>query len=80
MEGSHGQSVSGIKDPRTLLFLPPGALPPEGYTLQEEKTPIKNNDHPEEDQSPILDNEMHTEYQSLLGMLQWIISLCRIDI
>jgi hypothetical protein len=48
--------------------------------LREEKTPIKCNDHPEEDDSPILDNEMHTEYQSVIGMLQWIVSVCRVDI
>jgi hypothetical protein len=48
--------------------------------LREEKTPIKCNDHPEEDESEVLDNEMHTEYQSIIGMLQWIVSLCRLDI
>jgi hypothetical protein len=48
--------------------------------LREEKTPIKTNDHPEEDDSPVLDNNMHREYQSIMGMLQWVVSLCRIDI
>jgi hypothetical protein len=49
-------------------------------TLREEKTPMKTEDHPEEDSSEILDNDMHREYQSLLGMLQWTVSLCRVDI
>jgi hypothetical protein len=48
--------------------------------LREEKTPIKTNYHPEEDDSPVLDNDMHREYQSIMGMLQWVVSLCRIDI
>jgi hypothetical protein len=37
-------------------------------------------DHPEEDTSNILGNDMHTEYQSIIGMLQWVVSLCRIDV
>jgi hypothetical protein len=41
---------------------------------------MKAGDHPEEDLSPLLDNELHREYQSLIGMLQWAVSLCRIDI
>jgi hypothetical protein len=41
---------------------------------------VKTGDHPEEDKSHILDNELHTEYQSIMGMLQWVVSLCRIDI
>ncbi len=51
-----------------------------GITIREEKTPIKAGDHPEEDDSPILNNELHTEYQSIMGMLQWVVSLCRIDV
>jgi hypothetical protein len=51
-----------------------------GIVLREEKTPIKTGDHPEEDTSPTLNNELHTEYQSIMGMLQWMVSLCRIDI
>jgi hypothetical protein len=51
-----------------------------GITLREEKTPIKTNNYPEEDTSNILGNEMHREYLSIMGMLQWVVSLCRIDI
>jgi hypothetical protein len=41
---------------------------------------MTNKDHPEEDTSPLLDSIMYTEYQSLIGMLQWLVTLCRIDI
>jgi hypothetical protein len=41
---------------------------------------MKTNDHPEEDSSDILDNDMHRECQSLMGKLQWVVSLCRVDI
>ncbi len=51
-----------------------------GITIREEKTPMKTGDHPEEDETPVLGNELHREYQSLMGMLQWLVSLCRIDI
>lgn len=51
-----------------------------GITLREEKTLVRTDDHPEQDESPPLDNEMHREYQSLMGMLQWAVFLCRIDI
>jgi hypothetical protein len=41
---------------------------------------MKTNNHSEEDSSKILDNDMHREYQPLMGMLQRTVSLCRIDI
>jgi hypothetical protein len=44
-------------------------------TLREEKTPMTNKAHPEEDTSPLLDSIMYTEYQSLIGMLQWLVTL-----
>ncbi len=36
---------------------------------------MKTSDHPETDATPLLDNIMHTEYQSLIGMLQWAVTL-----
>ncbi len=48
--------------------------------IQEENPPIKTDDHPEEDDSPLLDNMLHKEYQSLIGMLQWAVTLCHVDI
>jgi hypothetical protein len=48
--------------------------------IREEKLPMKPGDHPEEDDSPILNNDQHRLYQSMIGMLQWIVSIGRIDI
>jgi len=31
--------------------------------LREEKTPCTTNDHPEEDESPIVNNKLHRQYQ-----------------
>ncbi len=49
-------------------------------SIREEKTPMKTDDHPEEDDTPLLNNVRHREYQSLIGMLQWVVTLCRVDI
>jgi hypothetical protein len=46
-----------------------------GIKIREEKLPMKPGDHPEEDESSILDNEQHRLYQSVLGMLQWTVSI-----
>ncbi len=48
--------------------------------IREENLPMKPGDHPEEDESGILDNEKHRLYQSMIGMLQWTVSIGRIDI
>ena len=42
--------------------------------------PLEQNDHPELDDSEFLDEEEIQQYQSLIGMLQWTISLGRYDI
>ena len=42
--------------------------------------PLDKNDHPELDISPLLDDDGINKYQSLLGALQWAISLGRFDI
>lgn len=49
-------------------------------SLREEKTPVATGDHPEEDETPLLDNKYHRQYQSLIGMAQWLVTLGRIDI
>jgi hypothetical protein len=49
-------------------------------SLREEKTPVATGDHPEEDESTLLDNKLHRQYQSLIGMAQWLVTLGRIDI
>jgi hypothetical protein len=52
-----------------------GKKPKAAYT-----SPLSGNDHPEVDMSPLLDEEGITQYQSLLGVLQWMITLGRFDI
>jgi hypothetical protein len=51
-----------------------------GIKVRDEKLPMKPGDHPEEDNSPLLENGKHRLYQSMLGMLQWAVSIGRIDI
>jgi len=43
-------------------------------------SPLEKNDHPEMDTSPLLDMDDISKYQSLIGVLQWAISLGRFDI
>ena len=43
-------------------------------------SPLASNDHPELDTSGLLDEDGITQYQSLLGVLQWTITLGRFDI
>jgi hypothetical protein len=42
--------------------------------------PVENNDHPEIDATDLLDKDGITQYQSLIGELQWAVSLGRFDI
>lgn len=43
-------------------------------------SPLEKNDHPETDESALLDEEGIQQYQSLIGSLQWAVSLGRIDV
>ena len=43
-------------------------------------SPLEKVDHPELDDSALLDEEGISKYQSLIGSLQWAISLGRFDI
>jgi len=43
-------------------------------------SPIEKNDHPELDTSELLDLDNITKYQSLIGALQWAVSIGRFDI
>ena len=43
-------------------------------------SPLERNDHPELDDGPLLDEEGIRRYQSLIGTLQWTITLGRFDI
>ena len=44
------------------------------------QSPLEKNDHPELDDTELLDAEGISKYQSLIGTLQWTISLGRFDI
>ena len=43
-------------------------------------SPLEKNDHPEIDESEILGPEDQKKYQSMIGALQWVISLGRFNI
>ena len=47
---------------------------------QKVQSPLEKNDHPELDDTPLLDGDGMAKYQSLIGTLQWTISLGRFDI
>jgi hypothetical protein len=49
--------------------------PPRAYN-----SPLERNDHPELDDSKELGEEDTTKYQSMIGALQWVISLGRFDV
>ena len=52
-----------------------GKSPPMKFT-----SPLEKNDHPELDDSPLLGVDDIAKYQSIIGALQWAISLGRFDI
>ena len=43
-------------------------------------SPLDKNDHPELDDSPLLNDDGIAKYQSLIGTLQWTITLGRFDV
>ena len=43
-------------------------------------SPLEHGDHPEIDDSTLLDPDMTAKYQSLIGSFQWLITLGRFDI
>ena len=44
------------------------------------KTPFEKNDHPELDTSEILEGDMAAKYLTMVGQLQWLVTLGRFDI
>ena len=44
------------------------------------QSPIDKDNHPELDASPLLDPKGIEQYQSLIGSMQWAVSLGRFDI
>ena len=51
-----------------------------GERPKERVSPLEKNDHPELDTSPLLGPDDVVKYQSLIGALQWVITLGRFDI
>ena len=51
-----------------------------GKPLQKKDTPMVDGDHPEEDASETLDDKGHQRYQMLIGMLNWIVCIGRMDV
>ena len=51
-----------------------GALP------KSKSSPLDHNDHPELDETEILSDEDRTKYQSMIGALQWAVSLGRYNL
>ena len=47
---------------------------------KEASSPLEKNDHPEFDDSDLLDEEGIKKYQSMIGACQWAVSLGRFDI
>ena len=51
-----------------------------GKKPKEHKSPLPKNDHPELDDSELLDIDKTKLYQSLIGSLQWAIQIGRFDV
>ena len=43
-------------------------------------SPLESNDHPELDESPILNEDGRAKYLSMIGQLQWLITIGRFDL
>jgi hypothetical protein len=43
-------------------------------------SPLEQNDHPEMDDSPFLRQDKMQQFQSLIGAMQWAVSIGRLDI
>eukprot|EP00957_Ditylum_brightwellii_P020917 1577521-Ditylum_brightwellii.AAC.1 len=43
--------------------------------LTKHDTPMVTGDHPELDDTKVLDDTAHQKYQMLIGMLNWIVTL-----
>ena len=51
-----------------------------GPPKQNVTSPIEKGDHPELDTTEFLDDEDISKYQSLIGALQWVITIGRFDV
>ena len=68
----HKKYIDKLADTYKRLF---NDDPPKGY-----KTPLDKNDHPELDTSEILEGDMAAKYLTMVGQLQWLVTLGRFDI
>ena len=50
-----------------------------GENFNNSKSPLEKNDHPELDNSDSWNKELITQYMSMMGQLQWTITLGRYD-
>ena len=64
--------IEKLKENYVRLF---NTEPPKGL-----KTPLEKNDHPELDTSEILEGHEVNHYLTMVGQLQWLITLGRFDI
>jgi len=51
-----------------------------GFELNHYDTPMATDDHPELDDSMLLDAKLHSTYRFMIGASQWIVTLGRLDI
>jgi hypothetical protein len=49
-------------------------------TLKKFSVPMTGGDHPELDDTTILNGDGHKKYQMLIGMLNWIVTIGRLDV
>ena len=66
------QYIDKLADTYKRLF---NEDPPTGH-----KTPLDKNDHPKQDISEILEGDMAAKYLTMVGHLQWLVTLGRFDI
>jgi len=72
-KGDHGAKtcITRMVDTYAVLF---------GEQPKEYHAPLEEKDHPKLDTSDLCAEDDVVKYQSLLGAMQWCISLCRMDI
>jgi hypothetical protein len=51
-----------------------------GEKPRKASSPLEQNDHPEMDNSPFLGQDETQQFQSLIGAMQWAVSIGRLDI
>ena len=71
---------TGVFVARTTLRKPSSRIERDVGSLRKEKSPMVTNDHPEEDESDLLDMEGQRLYQQMMGMAVWTVQLGRLDI